>query len=229
MLNSELDKVHSGQVHACRSCEATNSFTCPSERRRQLAMFCLSAQPWQIDRVALIGLSPRPLCCFVGIRWEHPNTLHAIYVQSGCCQLLAGHLQRARHICFNPRRDLTLSCGWIHVTGRPALDVPDCQLDRCLAYRAQQTILVGNSLHSLLVVSNVTHHSGPVLCGNMSAQLGKTHHRFLHLLDGLNLRYTAPRIHSFAELGKVPRSQRYWVRYSMQSSKGCVRLRCIEI
>ncbi len=64
----------------------------------------------------------------------------------------------------------------MHVTGRSRP-----QLDRCLAYMAQQTILVGNNLHSLLIVSNVTHHSGPLLCGTMSAQLGKTQIQFLQL------------------------------------------------
>ncbi len=33
-----------------------------------------------------------------------------------------------------------------------------------------------------------------------------------------------PRTHWLAELGNMPGSQRYCVKYSMQSSKGCVRL-----
>ena len=40
-------------------------------------------------------------------------------------------------------------------------------------------------------------------------------------LDRLHLRYTCPRIHFFAELGKVPRS--CMVHYAVK--QGCVRLR----
>ena len=69
------------------------------------------------------------------------------------------------------------ACGAMHVTERSPL-----QLDHCLAHKAQQTILVGNNLHSLLIVSNVTHLSDPLVCGTVSAQLGKRQIQFLHLV-----------------------------------------------
>ncbi len=38
----------------------------------------------------------------------------------------------------------------------------------------------------------------------------------------MDLRYTFPKVHCFAELGKVPGAYRYCVTYSMQSSKGSI-------
>ena len=154
-------------MYACRSCEATNSSTSPSVRHGQIR---------RIDRVTFFELLPRSLYCFIGVKSkQRKTTLHAVHIQSGCSSTI-GRAHAASMSYLTHFTTQSYACLQLFVChGSPA------QLDRCLAYMAEQTTLVGNNLHSLLIVSNVTHHSQSVTLRDNVCTAGQNENSVLAL------------------------------------------------
>ncbi len=164
--------------------------------------------------------------------WRH-RPVHRGRAEPGLRQLQWVRAERwGRAVCWNrgSQRGLRASqqCSRAGLLQLPSLQQHSCRLE----------LLYCTNHRHFIHRRKPRYHSGPALivqfyrpctlcivpvaCTNPGTVLKL--HWLCHLLERLDLKYMFPRIHRFTELGKMPGSWRYCVRYSMQSSKGCGRL-----